>query len=166
MVVTNTCVYDTLVIYVLCIEVIHVRYVKGSTRVRNWHVNMNADEYKKLRLAFESTPRYFDREGKPMELLDWARLCEDHDYKIVKQEEVGKYFVSTIWVGLNMSFWKEALIKIFETMILLIDDDDKSDDPIKGYQDRYSTEAEALEGHAKAVQIAKGEISLEEEFGI
>ena len=123
---------------------------------------MEATEYEKLRKQFETTPRYFDREGNPMELLDWARLCEDYDYKIVKQEEVGKYFVSTVWVGLNMSFWREAAIKIFETMIFLRDDDEKSIDEIKGYQDRYSTEAEALEGHAKAVQIAKGEIPLED----
>jgi hypothetical protein len=125
---------------------------------------MEADHYEKLREQFEATPRYFDRESKPMELLDWARLCEDDNYyKIVKQEEVGKYFVSTVWIGINMSFWRESPIKIFETMIFLKDEEDKSEDPIRDYQDHYSTEAEALEGHAKAVKIAKGELSLEED---
>jgi hypothetical protein len=48
-------------------------------------------------------------------------------------------------------------------MIFVKDEDKKRKDPIDGYQDRYSTEAEALEGHEKAVKIAKGELSLEED---
>lgn len=124
---------------------------------------MEENHYEKLIKEFEHTPRYFDRKGNPMALLDWARLCEDDDYKIVKQEDVGDYFVSTVWVGLNMAFWREMPIKIFETMIFVKDKEQKRKDPIDGYQDRYSTEEEAIEGHEKAVKIAKGELSLEED---
>lgn len=110
-------------------------------------------------LGFENKPRYFDREGKPLQLLEWARMCEgNEEYRIVKQEMVGEYFVSTVWVGLNMSYWRYAPIKIFETMIFRIDEDMEIEDSIRGYQQRYSTETEALKGHEKAIKIAKGEI--------
>lgn len=113
-------------------------------------------------LRFEDKPRYFDREGKLLERMEWVRRCEDDDYKIIKQEDVGGYFVSTVWIGLNMSYWRDAPIKIFETMIFRIDEDNEIEDRIRGYQERYSTETEALEGHEKAVKIAKGELPLQE----
>lgn len=120
------------------------------------------EEFKKEQMSkFESIPRYFDRKGKPLKLLEFSRLLDDNEYRIVKQEYIGKYFVSTVWLGLNMNFLKTLPILIFETMIFMKDEKDKEiEDPINHYQDRYSTEEEALEGHQKAVKIALGEVKL------
>lgn len=113
------------------------------------------------RLEIKTTHLFFDRKGNPLQLLEYARLFEDKDYKVVKQEYVGKYFVSTVWVGLNMAFRRTQGKLIFETMIFLKDEEDEeSEDPLRDYQERYGTEEEALEGHEKAVKIARGEIPL------
>jgi hypothetical protein len=126
---------------------------------------MEDNEYEKLRKQFESTIRYFDRQGNPIEILDWARKCQDYDYKLVKQEEVGKYFVSTIWVGLNMSMWRNNPIQIFETMIFLNEgsDEERRNDPICDLIHRYSTEEQALAGHERAVGVASGSILLDQD---
>jgi hypothetical protein len=127
----------------------------------------------------ESTQSYFDREGFPMSLEDWATRFQDHDYKIVKQERSGKYLVSTVWVGINMCFRPDLPIQIFETIVFSIEDE-KHDNPdqlvrgdsteeealvghervwlggnvIDGYMQRYSTEQEALRGHEETVKLA------------
>ena len=107
---------------------------------------------------FESTATYFDRQGKPLELMEWSRLCDDDNYKIVKQEWVGDYFVSTVWIGLNMNIWKGHKL-IFETMIFPKDKIDLlKDDPLFEYQDRYATEEQALIGHEEAVKMVKDSI--------
>lgn len=87
---------------------------------------------------------------------DWVvkmKLLEDKladfSYKCVKQEELpdGK-FVSTVWLGLDYSYFGEAHGPlIFETMVF----------PKRGEfgeldMDRYSTEEEALIGHAEMVK--------------
>ena len=126
---------------------------------------MPDNDYETLRKQIEFIPRYFDRQGKPMELLDWSRKCEDPEYKIVKQEKVGKYFVSTVWVGLNMSMWRDCKIQIFETMIFLNEGsaEDRRNDPICDLMHRYATEEEALIGHQRAVSVANGSILLDGE---
>ncbi len=113
------------------------------------------DWYKSAKDLFETTPRYYDREGNPLELMEWAKLCDDDNYNIVKQELVGKYFVSTVWIGLNMCMFKGIKL-IFETMIFPQGKIDFAvEDPIRDYQERYSTEEEALAGHEKAVRVVK-----------
>ncbi len=109
-------------------------------------------------------PLYFDRKGNAIGLMDWVEKIEDKEYAIVKQDNVGKYFVSTVWLGLNHSyyFFKDAPIQIFETMIFIRDGEpDNEEDPIKHYIERYSTEEEAIAGHVFALRIAKGEILIE-----
>jgi|SRR5215510_5144321 len=106
---------------------------------------------------------YYDREGKPLELLEWCKLCEDEEYVTVKKEQVGKYLISTVWIGLNMNIFKDP-IQIFETMIF----SDKQDvldpgDSLYGYQERYSTLQEALSGHQKAIKAAEIQVFQEAE---
>ncbi len=108
-------------------------------------------------------PMYFDRQGIEMELMDWGRKCEDEDYKILKQEEIDRYFVSTVWIGLNMQMFKQLPIQIFETMVFLKDEDNKNpDDPLNMYQKRYSTEEEALRGHEETLAIIRAQLIIEE----
>lgn len=65
---------------------------------------------------------------------------EDPTYKIVAQTELpdGRW-VSTVWLGMDHGFGERVLI--FETLVWPEQDDMR----------RYSTEAEAVEGHTQAV---------------
>lgn len=87
----------------------------------------------------------FNRAGEPISLNEFKTLLGDHDYKVVKQEKISDYFVSTVWMGVNMGYGGSLLI--FETMVF-----DRSMKENK-YSDltceRYATEAQAFEGHER-----------------
>ena len=103
---------------------------------------------------------YFDRMGNPISVAKWAVLNEILYYKVIKQEDIGDFWVSTVWLGINHDFFNQGPPIIFETMIFPkkgkeIDYDDR-------YMDRYCTEEDAIAGHAKALEIAKtGKINNE-----
>jgi hypothetical protein len=93
----------------------------------------------------------FRRDGTPYPegddgLLEWARDFEDLEKKIVRQETLANgYYVSTVWLGINHQ-WGDGPPLIFETMVT---------NPSGGwedYQERYSTENEAILGHMRAVE--------------
>ena len=92
-------------------------------------------------------PRYFDKQGNPMELLVWCKRLEDHEYKRVRETTLpdGKW-VSTVWLGLDHSFHTGAKL-IFETMVFNNDNHQWEDE-----QERYSTEEEAIAGHDAMVK--------------
>jgi|ERR1700679_500410 len=73
--------------------------------------------------------RYFNKKGEPISLIEFSILFENFQYKIIKQENVGKYFVSTVWLGIDMNYRKDGPPLIFETMIFMNDenDEDKGD---------------------------------------
>lgn len=79
---------------------------------------------------------------KNMDLLN-ERL-QDLDYKRVAYTKVGDTQVSTVWLGTDLNLYGGKPL-IFETMVF-----DKDDNYIE--EERYSTEAEALKGHAKLVK--------------
>lgn len=90
----------------------------------------------------------YDRQGNPIaDLMDWARLSEQDNYKRVAQVQIGDYWVSTVWLGLDHSFGDGPPL-IFETMVFDRSDNDESD----VWCERYSTESEALEGHDSVVK--------------
>jgi hypothetical protein len=72
---------------------------------------------------------------------------ENPEYKIVKQDTLanGK-FVSTVWLGLNHNFGRGKPL-IFETMIFPHEGEWHELDV-----QRYATETEAKEGHARMVR--------------
>lgn len=90
--------------------------------------------------------RYFDRQGRPMGLMEWARAFEKNENKIVLQEKIGNVMISTVWLGLDHQFGHGPPL-IFETMIFGGDHDEE--------QWRYSTEAEAMDGHRAAVSLVE-----------
>jgi len=97
--------------------------------------------------------RFFDRDGKPLEMMEWARLFEDPEYQQVELTIVGEARVSTVWLGLDhaigigiFGFPQPPLI--FETMIF--------GGPCDTQCWRYHTETAAREGHSVAVMIAEG----------
>lgn len=92
--------------------------------------------------------RYFDRQGNPLTTDEWIGMLANDDNKRVAYDEAADGVdVSTVWLGLNHRFGDGPPL-IFETMIFGGDHDQE--------QWRYSTEAEALAGHARAVELASG----------
>lgn len=124
---------------------------------------------------------WYDRQGKPLvthkleddpiafknDMAHVDKLLGDRDYKVVKQEFTPdkKYWVSTVWLGLDHSFGalfspEDGLSNpapvIFETMVFSGRKDSwykmggkrhyhKKDHE----QQRYTTEEEALKGHKR-----------------
>lgn len=113
---------------------------------------------------------WYDKEGKPFPSYvlgskKWLeqtnkieKLLTDRKYKVVKQETVGKYWVSTVWLGIDHSFnWfkDEPNPKplIFETMVFKVINGKK--DYSGEEQVRYVTEEQAKAGHKKMVKKYK-----------
>lgn len=95
---------------------------------------------------------YYDRQGKPMELMDWARKFEDLDYKAVAQHWVRGWMVSTVWLGLNHRFMRDGPPIIFETMIFPPGDEAGEHGVMsEEYMERYATEDAAQAGHDRAL---------------
>lgn len=60
---------------------------------------------------------FFDKDGKPLELMEWAEKFEDDEYRQVDWTELtNDRHVSTIWIGHNMNMLGNIPI-IFETAI-------------------------------------------------
>ena len=99
---------------------------------------------------------FYDREGKPLALLEWARKFEDQEYKQVSLTRVsGDRFISTIWLGFNQGVRLHEPIgphHIFETALL-------GWGGVIEVNGRWDTEAEALEGHSIAVAAEGGAIA-------
>lgn len=102
-------------------------------------------------------PRYFDRDGEPLKLMEWARLVEEDEYRRVAWDELpGGVRVSTVWVGINYEWHPDRPPLIFETMIL--------GGPHDGRQWRYATLAAAAAGHGEAIRLAaSGKLEESEE---
>lgn len=81
----------------------------------------------------------------------------DWDTRFDLKTEVGNYIVSTVDLGIDMS-WGIGKRLYYETMIF-----DKSGmvDAFDGYQVRYSTQKEARKGHREAVKMVKEAIKSE-----
>ena len=69
---------------------------------------------------------------------DWSEFFNSPGKRIVKQEDIGEYFVSTVFIGLHD--------QLFETMIFGGKYDDYE------YQVRVDTWEEAEEEHKKAIE--------------
>jgi hypothetical protein len=89
---------------------------------------------------------FCDRQGNALTEAQWSSLLRDPDYRRVSQTVLGDVIVSTVWTGLDHSFGLNDSAPIFETIIIggLYDD----------YRERYRTEASALSGHKRAMDLA------------
>lgn len=71
----------------------------------------------------------------------------NRDYVVVQQTELPNgYWVSTVWLGLNHQFDEDGPPLIFETMVK------NPSGEFEDYQERYSTEEEAMNGHKAAIE--------------
>ncbi len=89
---------------------------------------------------------YYDRQGKPLDMMDWAKRLEI-ERRVEQTTLPNGRWVSTVWLGLDHSFTPGGPPLIFETMVF----------PSQGEMcdldcDRYSTEEEARAGHARMVE--------------
>lgn len=96
---------------------------------------------------------YYDRQGQPMDLMDWARKLEDDPgYRVVAQHWVRGWMISTVWLGIDHSFGFSGIPIIFETMIFPPGDEAGEYGMMsEEYQDRYPTEVAAQAGHDRAL---------------
>lgn len=116
------------------------------------------ERYQKLWDAISTepyAPHYYDRDGKPITLRQWAELREDgrEDYIRVAHEDVlmpsGRMvWVSTVWIGLDMSFLPDSAPLIFETMVF-------EAGQLGDYTERYTTLQQAQDGHNAVIHALK-----------
>lgn len=93
--------------------------------------------------------RYYDRAGQEIDGDTWARILQPENQQVAA-DKIGNVTVSTVWLGLNHRFGEGPPL-IFETLVF--------EGPLDGEMERYSTEAEALEGHAQMVNRVREEAS-------
>lgn len=80
---------------------------------------------------------------------EWSKSFEDPEGRIVQQDAVGEYFLSTIFLGLNHAFMGGQGVW-FETMLFEPNkDQDRHVDvvEVEGHSRRYRTYEDALRGH-------------------
>jgi hypothetical protein len=96
------------------------------------------------------TDKYIlDADGYPVpepDLLTWAKWFETANRQLAKDELPNGAKVSTIFLGLDHSFFG-GRPQLWETMVF--------GGPQDGYQERYASREEALAGHARAVELAR-----------
>lgn len=103
-------------------------------------------------------PLFYDRQGKPLAMMEWAEIRTD-EYVRVAEDTIGKYWVSTVWLGVDHSFMPGSKPVIFETMIF--DKENGGTASMDEFMWRYCTEEDALKGHQDAVTLAKLDQELE-----
>lgn len=106
---------------------------------------------KKMSKPTVFTRYVLDERGEPCpepSLTKWAQWFETAERHIALDELPNDVKVSTVFLGLDHNFGLDGPPILFETMIF----GGKHDQ----YQDRYETRDEALLGHAKALDLARG----------
>lgn len=113
---------------------------------------------------------YYDREGKKISMQRWGRLMEDHSYRIVQQEDIGPYAVSTVWLGLDHNYVREGPPIIFETMVFATAErDDPKHKGLHEFDDacwRWPTEAEARQGHSEIMTLIRATLQEEPDMTV
>jgi hypothetical protein len=84
---------------------------------------------------------YYDLDGKPCSLMDWARIRVGPDFRIGLTAFKDGHRVSTVWLGTDCRPGDGPPL-IFETMVF----------PKCEHSCRWATRAEAAEGHLLVVR--------------
>jgi hypothetical protein len=123
--------------------------------------------------------QWYDKDGKPIDMFEADKKLRDGEYKIILRTIIKDKMVSTIWLGLDHSFTGSRPM-IFEVMVFKckelvpkkkrnvnqgkkdkfkVNQRFEVDFSKEYYSERYSTQAEAIEGHLSIVKrIMVGEI--------
>lgn len=99
-------------------------------------------------------------------LMRWARWMEEEKHRVVKQTRVGRYWVSTIFIGIDIGFGLLRYMQddpetrklyrptLWETMIFIEVDGKRiadEGDELDLYSRRYDSREDAIAGHTQAV---------------
>lgn len=116
---------------------------------------------------------YYDRQRKPLPggVEDFARLTEDHDYVVLHEDIIGPYHVHTVWTGLDMSptlimmQWAmrgmpNPLPIVFATMVQPLAPVSMTHFLFGAYLEKFVSEDQAAEEHAKAVAWFRSNLEL------
>jgi hypothetical protein len=108
-------------------------------------------------------PTYYNRHGEPIELMVWAHLVDDREYATIEQTQVGPYWVSTVWLGIDHNFLGKGPPVIFETMVFAVNRDDPTLETLGPDMDcrRYCTEEAAKAGHDEMVLLIEATLNEE-----
>lgn len=98
---------------------------------------------------------FFDMDGQPIGPHQWEAIFYSAD-RIIAQEEIGPYFISTVWLGIDHGGGEAGVPMIFETLIFGGEERALTDQLA-----RYATRGEALEGHRLMVTLSLAELDLE-----
>jgi hypothetical protein len=96
---------------------------------------------------------HLDRQGREISVMQFARLLGDHRYLRVARstfldvERGWEYDVSTVWLGIDMSFGGSDRPVLYETMIFT------EDESIHNAGMRWTSEEEALYGHCQVARL-------------
>lgn len=106
-------------------------------------------ERQHLRSAAAPGPHvnFYDRNGRAISTLAWAKLCEQPGYRDIARTRLPNgVLVSTVWLGNDMNFFRRSTPPIiFETMVFRRGSLSAID------VERYATWAHALDGHRALV---------------
>lgn len=113
-----------------------------------WHI------YYEILRGILMKQRYYrlndKNEVEPCSIEEWG-VFHDSPKKLIKQEDIGERFVSTVFVGINYNFgnsgYGHSRPIVFETMIF-----SDNDDPVNEYCERHATYQEAIERHDSIVK--------------
>lgn len=92
--------------------------------------------------------RYYDWQGQPITLLQWAMLFEDERH--LAEDVLDGVRVSTVWIGLAQAGSTPEHPLIYETLVF--------DGPCDLHGERYATERDARAGHARWVELVRLEL--------
>jgi len=93
---------------------------------------------------------FYNMDGEVISYEEWITLTTDFDGKRVALDEFDGYYISTVLLGMDHNWSGEGPPIIFETMVFYPMGEDGRLGPDL-YCERYATQAEAREGHAKVV---------------
>lgn len=94
---------------------------------------------------------WYDTDGQPISLIEWALKLEDDAVRQVALTWVRGWAISTVWLGIDAGTFSPVPL-IFETMIFAPGDVRvPCEDDLDHYQERYPTAGAARAGHDRAV---------------
>jgi hypothetical protein len=91
--------------------------------------------------------RFFDRQGKEIDVREWSEIFELADRQVAL-DEIENTTVDTVWMGLTRYFDDAGRPLVYETLVWGIVDE----------MHIWATEAEALEGHARVCAAVRAVI--------
>jgi hypothetical protein len=107
----------------------------------------------------------YDRAGNPITFGEWMQIWDKDRFqenRQVARDEDAQHLVSTVFLGLDHGLrWNDDpgyRPILFETMIFCRQGCGGCD--LDEYQERYSTEAQALAGHKQALKMVELESKL------